>query len=72
MKNEPSEHNNLFELHYFPEIPVTPPSKRMGRVEQDSNFQPVSFEGEGELFADLSEHSVMNSFQEIQKKASWN
>jgi len=60
MKNEPSEHNNLFELHYFPEIPVTPPSKRMGRVEQDSNFQPVSFEGEGELFADLSEHSVMN------------
>lgn len=60
MKNEPSEHNNLFELHYFPEIPVTPPSKRMGRVEQDSNFQPVSFEGEGELFADLSEHSAMN------------
>jgi len=60
MKNEPSDHQNLFELHYFPEIPVTSPSKRMGRVEQDSNFHPGSFEGEGELFADLSEHSVMN------------
>lgn len=60
MKNEQSEHNNLFELHYFPEIPITPPSKMMGRIEQDSNFQPVSFDGEGELFADLSEHSVMD------------
>ncbi len=60
MKNEQSEHNNLFELHYFPEIPITPPSKRMGRVEQDSNFEPFSFEGEGELFADLPEHSVMD------------
>ncbi len=60
MKNEQAEHKNLFELHYFPEIPITPPSKKMGRVEQDSSFQPVSFEGEGELFADLSEHSVMN------------
>ncbi len=60
MKNEQSEHKNLFELHYFPEIPITPPSKRKGRVEQDSSFQPVSFEGEGELFTDLSEHSVMN------------
>ncbi len=60
MKNEQSEHNDLFELHYFPEIPITPPSKRMGRVDQDSSFQPVSFEGEGELFADLPEHSAMN------------
>ena len=60
MKNEQSEHKNLFELHYFPEIPINPPSKRSGRVEQDSNFQPVSFEGEGDLFADLPEHSVMD------------
>ena len=60
MKNEQSEHNNLFELHYFPEIPINPPPKKRGRVEQNGSFQPVSFEGEGELFADLSEHSVMN------------
>lgn len=60
MKNEQADHKNLFELHYFPEIPINPPSKRSGRVEQDGNFQPVSFEREGEPFADLSEHSVMN------------
>jgi len=60
MKNEQSEHKNLFELHYFPEIPINSPLKKRGRIEQDGSFQPVSFEGEGELFADLSEHSAMN------------
>jgi len=60
MKNEQSEHKNLFELHYFPEIPINPPSKRRGLVEQDGSFQPVSFQREGEPFADSSEHSVMS------------
>lgn len=60
MKNEQSEHKNLFELHYFPEIPINPSPKMGGRVEQDGSFQPVSFEGDDALFADLSEHSVMN------------
>jgi flagellar assembly protein FliH len=60
MKNEQSEHKNLFELHYFPEIPINPPPKKRGRVEKDDSFQPVSFESESELFSDLSESSVMN------------
>lgn len=61
MKNEQSEHKNLFEFHYFPEIPINSLPKKTGRIEQDGSFQPVSFDGEGEFFADLSEHSVMNS-----------
>ena len=60
MKNEQSEHKNLFELHYFPEIPINPPPKKRAGVEQDGSFQPVSFERESELFSDLSENSVMN------------
>lgn len=60
MKNEQSEHKHIFELHYFPEIPINPSPKMDGRVEQDGSFQPVSFEGDDELFDDLSEHSVMN------------
>jgi len=60
MKNGQSEHKNLFELHYFPEIPINPPPKRRGGIEQDGSFQPVSFEGESKLLSDLSENSVMN------------
>jgi flagellar biosynthesis/type III secretory pathway protein FliH len=60
MKNEQSEHKNLFELHYFPEIPINPLPKKKEQVEQDGSFQPACFEDEGELFADLSEHSAMN------------
>jgi len=60
MKNEPSEHKNCFELHYFPDIPINPPPKKRGSVEKEDSFQPVCFEGESELFSDLSETSVMN------------
>ena len=60
MKNEQSEHKNLFELHYFPEIPINPSPKKRRGVEQDGSFQPVSFEGESELFSDLPENSVTN------------
>jgi flagellar assembly protein FliH len=60
MKNEQSEHKHIFELHYFPEIPINPSPKMDGPVDQHGSFQPVSFEGDDELFADLSEQSVMN------------